>query len=157
MNKIEQLEAQVKDLQAQIEAIKEENTSFKNKETPWVLANANEEGFAVSGKLSGEAIHSSRYAEDDLNSFSSEEIAQGFANAFRVMILLRQCEGAGKLDADGDGWATGSDGSVEWYQSPQSFMLCPPFPSDELALVAANSVGIENIKNAYKFLSNIKD
>ena len=124
---------------------------------PWALADVGEDCYFINGNLDGEVEVSTRVAEDDLNSFYSEEVAQGFANAFRVMILLRQCEGAGELDQDGDGWIFDSDGDTDRFDNSSCFTLCPPFPSEALACAAANSVGIENIKNAYKFLSNIKD
>ena len=154
MTKIEELEAQLVKVQEELEELKRQQPA---KATPWQLTEDLEEGYMVSVELNGEVSESVRSYENDLNAFDSEEVAKGFANAFRVMILLRQCEGAGELDQDGDGWIFDSDGDTDRFGNSSCFTLCPPFPSEALACAAANSVGIENIKNAYKFLSNIKD
>ena len=150
---IEQLEQQLADIQAELAVMKEKQKEM-SVATPWAITSVGTNGYAVHAHFIGDCIDTSRVSEEDLNAFAKEEVAQGFANAFRVMILLRQCEGAGQWEENGRGWTVSAAwGEVDNFSCTEFFTICPPFPSRELAKAAADKVGIENIKAAYKFLA----
>ena len=59
---------------------------------------------------------------------------------------------------DEDGFIVDNEGGGPRcaYYEGESFGVCPPFPSKELARQAVEALGIERIKRAYATLSNIK-
>lgn len=89
------------------------------------------------------------------NIFPTEEIAQAYGNAFSVMLELRRQPGSGVRKADGVGYVPNEHGSIDWYGSSECFVLCPPFPSGELAEAARGAVGRERIVAAYKTLTGV--
>jgi len=154
---IESLQAQLNSIQQQIEALAKEKEATKG-ETPWELAETYEVGYSFPAQLNGDIESTARESFDELNSFKSRSVAEGFDNAFHVMIALRQCEGAGKLDEACCGhWM---DENEEFFATTSRYFYCfgifPPFPSEELAHAAANKVGKDKIIAAYKFLSNVE-
>lgn len=152
---LEALKQQISALQEQVQQLEEKGKHEEKKESPWALSEVGGEGYMISGKIDHKISSSIRLA-NDVNSFVSEDVAKGFANAFRVMILLRQGEGAGNLPNDGIGWMVNKEGETDWFDSANEFALFPPFPSKALAEAAASAVGVDNIIAAYKFLSNME-
>lgn len=96
----------------------------------------------------------------DQNIFPSREIAEAYADAFRVMLELRRCEGAGHYYVEyGEehGWYIREDGAdYACKEYNHVFAFCPPFPTEDLAQAAIDKVGGERILTAYKFLANVK-
>jgi len=154
---IESLQAQLNSIQQQIEVLAKVGEATKV-ESPWALADVNEDCYFVALHLNGEVDKGGRYNDLDLNSFKERSVAEGFANAFHVMIALRQCEGAGKVgEGNVSHWM---DENEEFNGTCASYKYCftlfPPFPSEELAIAAATKVGHDKIIAAYKFLSNVE-
>lgn len=137
-----------------LEEIEKETSQNQWKKIPWQLAEANEPAYYFDVVLSGDVLDGYRSASYDLNAFKEESVAKGFANAFSVMIQLRQCEGAGDRDQDGRGWLVDSSGELDWGDDSTHFGVFPLFPNKEKALAAAESVGIDKIMAAYKFLAS---
>jgi len=152
---IESLQAQLNSIQQQIEELANEKEATKG-DTPWALVDVNEDCYFVALHLNGEVDEGGRYNDLDLNSFKERSVAEGFANAFHVMIALRQCEGAGKLDSEDCGWVVDLMGDADWFSTAEHFSLFPPFPSERHAVDAAKKVGHDKIIAAYKFLSNVE-
>lgn len=152
--KIEQIEQQLADLQEQLAALKQESTVKESKKTPWALGDVADDGYMVCSLFDGDALAGTRCNLSDINCFASEDVAKGFANAFHVMVALRQCEGAGEFDADGRGNVVDEyDENACWPQNASPRLaLFHPFPSEELAKAAADKVGRDKIAAAYKFL-----
>ena len=155
---IEAIEQELARLQAQIAELRaaEQAAKEKPKKTPWAVVDVENVGFEVNSTLCGGVLCDAwRAFERDYNTFASEDIAKGFANAFHVMIALRQCEGAGEVDDTNYGCVIQSDGDTDYWtrQAYFGFSLFPPFPSGELARAAANKVGRDKIAAAYKFLA----
>ena len=156
MNKLEQMEAQLKEMQKQIEKMKAEAESSQ-----WALGEFGEECFGVNGCLNSTEVETRRACPDDYNAFKEEHVAQGFANAFHVMIALRQCEGAGEVGGDGKGWFMSSAEMFSWGNPTYDSYFCyytlvPPFPSKDLLNKAIEAVGKEKILQAYEFLATGK-
>ena len=151
---LEELKQQVAAIQQRIEEIEKKASHKGEKQMPWELAEVNEPAYYFDVVLSGDVLDGYREASYDLNAFKEESVAKGFANAFSVMIQLRQCEGAGERVADGQGWKLSSDGIVDCWWGNNNFSLFPPFPTQDDALAAAESVGIDRIIAAYKFLAS---
>lgn len=159
---LEELKQQVVVWQQQVSAIQqrieevEKETSQKEekKKTPWQLADVGGDGYCVDAYLDGTIGQGERYDDTDLNSFEKESVAKGFANAFSVMIQLRQCEGAGMFDHNGYGWLLDyfGDGIVRQKKDEACYSLFPPFPSYREAFAAAKSVGFDKIVAVYRFL-----
>lgn len=159
MNKLEQLEAQVKELQKQIEEMKNA-PSQRGYSSPWALVE-DEYGYCVGAFLNGKIGQSEKANENDYNAFKEEHVAQGFANAFHVMIALRQCEGAGEVGEEGKGWFMSSADMKVWGNPTYDsyfyyYTLVPPFPSEDLLNKAIESVGKEKILQAHEFLATGK-
>ena len=160
MNKLEQMEAQLKELQKQIEEMKAKEASQNGYVSPWALLELGqgEDGYSIDPYLSGDIDDSHRNFAVDHNAFKEQHVAQGFANAFHVMVALRQCEGAGDVGDDDKGWLMGADEDNMWgYPTEASetyyFALCPPFPSEALLNKAIEAVGKEKLLQAYEFLA----
>lgn len=152
---LEELRQQVFAIQQRIEEIEKESSQNQGKKTPWQLADVCSNAYFVNAYLDGTVGESIRTKEGDYNAFEQQSVAQGFANAFSVMIRLRQCEGAGMFDHIGSGWIIDYSGDVEWKEKDEAcYSLFPPFPSYGEALAAAKSVGIDKIIAAYKFLAS---
>ena len=160
MNKLEQLEAQLKEMQKQIEEMKNA-PSQKGYSSPWALSCTGEDGHCLDVYLNRQINGYERGDEDDYNAFKEEHAAQGFANAFHVMIALRQCEGAGEVSEEGKGWFMSSAEMFSWGNPTYDSYFCyytlvPPFPSKALLNKAIESVGKEKILQAYEFLATGK-
>lgn len=105
--------------------------------------------------------HCSASIWKDQNIFPDEKTAEGYADAFRVMLELRRCEGAGHYYEEyGDqyGW-TISLSEVDTYAKDyvEVFAFFPPFPTKELAQSALDNVGKDRVLSAIRFLANVKD
>ena len=122
-----------------------------------------EEGWAIHAYLDRDVLESSKY-NDDNNIFPTEEMAEGYAKAFHMLVMLRKQLGSGMTDEDGAGWF------VDVYndnlrldvcyvdESPEAFSLVPPFPTDELLRNAIEAVGGEQaVIEVMKFLANVKE
>lgn len=145
---------QVSAIQQRIEEIEKETSQKEEKKTPWQLADIGCGGYFVDACLAGTIVQGERCTELDNNAFAQQSVAQGFANAFSVMIQLRQCEGAGERAQYGSGWLVDSSGELDWWDDSTHFGVFPPFPNKEKALAAAQSIGIDRIISAYKFLAS---
>lgn len=160
----------LKALQAQVAQIQQE---LDNEEAPAVEkypAMLSSEGIYFLGSDNYNVVHmiwldegDTLSAKDDINVFPDEATAQGYAEAFKVMLELRRCEGAGhfcdNVCLEDQGWPLDIyNGGVEQYcvDSPEMFTLFPPFPNKELAQAAMNKVGKDRIIAAAKFLANMK-
>ena len=102
-------------------------------------------------------------AEVDCNAFPDYDTAEKYAEAFKVMLELRRCEGAGHY-SDGEGWGFSCDecdpeGGITYYSKGDHnlFSFFPPFPTEELAEAAMKKVGKDRIIASIKFLANIKE
>ena len=153
MSKREQIEAQIQALRLQIENLEKEALAAELADTPWAIVDVEEKGHTVDVYFDGYVKTAKRYSENDLNVFKNESTAKGFANAFHVMIALRQCEGAGQYDYNGGGFMINNNGYLEHYYGGSYFSLFPPFQTIELANAAADKVGRDKIVAAYKFLA----
>lgn len=96
---------------------------------------------------------------EDQNIFPDEATAQGYADAFKVMLELRRCEGAGHYYDDcGEfrGVSFDSEAGVSNFSQEYSemFAFFPPFPTEELAQAALLKVGKDRIIAAARFLAN---
>lgn len=151
---IEELKQHVAAIQQRIEEIEKEASQKEEKKTPWQLADIGGDGYFVYACLDGTIGQGERCTDLDYNTFAQQAVAQGFANAFSVMIQLRQCEGAGERGADGCGWRLTSEETYDWWRGDSTLSFFPPFPSKELASAAAKSVGVDKIIAAYKFLAS---
>lgn len=154
---IQDLEERIKALQSEVEAMKKQEAEKEKKDSPWALAELGSmDAYFVNSCIDGGVLgFVERKSLRDFNAFKTEETAKGFANAFHVMIALRQCEGAGETDKDDEGFYLTQDGysgittSEDW----ESFCVCPPFPSEELLMKAVEEVGEDKIIAAYEFLA----
>lgn len=151
---LEELKQHAAAIQQRIEEIEKEASQKEEKKTPWQLADIGGDGYFVDACLAGTIGQGDRCTELDYNAFAQQSVAQGFANAFSVMIQLRQCEGAGGRVTDGHGWMLNPGGIVGCGFGNHSFGLFPPYPTQDDALAAAKSVGIDKIVAAYKFLAS---
>jgi hypothetical protein len=163
MNKLQQIEQKMKELQAELEEAiatmkKEEATTATLGSMLPAFEGGALRGYCLDG-YNFEPISGSIAEEDDQNIFPDKETAEGYADALRVMTELRRCEGSGIRDVngDGDGFMVGEDGFVDNCYSANYFALCPPFSTEELLQAAVEKVGMERISNAYKFLAGVKD
>lgn len=144
---------QVSAIQQRIEEIEKETSQKGEKKTPWQLSDVGSGAFFVDSSLDGTIRESYRIGDGDNNAFAQQSVAQGFANAFSVMIQLRQCERAGERVADMHGWMLNPEGIAGWGDDSVYFGVFPPFPTQDDALAAAESVGFDKIVAAYKFLA----
>lgn len=157
---IQDLEERIKALQSEVEAMKKQEAEKEKKDSPWALAELGSlDAYFVNSFIDGGVLgFVERKSLRDFNAFKTEETAKGFANAFHVMIALRQCEGAGDgfvEDHQKNGWFLDRDGDCmrDLLYRADSFTLCPPFPSEDLLGNAVEVVGADNIVAAYKFLA----
>lgn len=161
MNKLEELEAQLKDIQQQIDEMKIVHTGMPYKNEPCyfpMLAGCGEWYFE-SCNFNIDRLNKPTTAESDQNIFPTEEIASAYGDAFRVMLELRRCVGAGHYYEEyGEKCGYTYDGvciAHEWGGS-QLFSLVPPFPTRELCQAAVDKIGCLRIQAAYKLLANVK-
>ena len=138
MSKAEELQQKLNELQAELDALKEEE-----KKEPLKAM------LPVPDNLTG-------YRLSLAMDFPDQETAEAYADVFRTILELRRQPGSGQLDCEGDGWIVECCGRADWSCDKTLFTLCPPFPSKELAEQAGETVGTERIKRAYATLSNIK-
>ena len=108
--------------------------------------------------------HCSASIWKDQNIFPDAETAEGYAEAFKVMLELRRCEGAGHYYTTSLGevcaYSLGYDYKVEsLYLKSFSIMYAffPPFPTEGLAQAALDKIGCSRIRSAIRFLANVKD
>jgi hypothetical protein len=158
---IQDLEERIKDLQAELEGLKENTMKGQKKDSPWALVDQEDTGYTVGIRLNGEVGAYERENEYNFNVFKTQETAKGFANAFHAMVALRQCEGAGDgfvEDRQEYGWFLDRDGDCmrDLAYRVDSFTICPPFPSEDLLRKAVEGVGEDKIIAAYEFLATGK-
>lgn len=155
----------LKALQAQVAQIQQELDNEKDgvvEGYPTMLADKG--GFYLDGCFLPDGIGGINTADEfDQNIFPDEDTAQGYAEAFKVMLELRRCERAGYY-SDEDGWGFNCDewnpmGGITYYsrRDHDLFSFFPPFPTEELAEAAMKKVGKDRIVASLKFLANIKE
>ena len=112
---------------------------------------------AYSSGYCGEAT------KEDQNLFPDEATAKAYGDAFSVMLALRRCKGSGRANTGCmetgfyyDACIEGIDSS-SIFISPETFSVCPPFPTEEAAREAVRFVGEDRIAAAIKLLANVKD
>ena len=90
--------------------------------------------------------------------FRTHEQAAAVADAFCVLMELRNQEGAGLVNVNGDGYVYEIyDGEFlydYWCPLAKSF-ICPPFPSRELCERAVNNVGRERVERCLKLFAMV--
>lgn len=162
---IQAMERKLQEMQEQLKAMREE----KEKKDTGFPAMLPDEGkyFLSNDRFTPEHMDwttLSAKEDDDQNVFPSQQIAEAYADAFRVMLELRRCEGAGHYYEEyGDfyGWSICQWGSnpLDWYPKGchEMFAFFPPFPTEELAQAAIDNVGKERIIAAMQLLANVKD
>lgn len=157
---IEAMERKLQEMQEQLKAMKEECASGT---FPAMLPDEGEyflsqEKFVVE-HLSWSGGMSAKQDRDQ-NVFPSQEIAEAYGDAFRVMLELRRCEGAGhysEYNDEGYGYACCIDSVVAYTpECYEAFSIVPPFPTEELAQAAIDSVGKERIVAAMQLLANAR-
>lgn len=123
---LEELKQHVAAIQQRIKELEKLPSQSQGKKTPWQITDVGVKGFFFVGHLDGRVRESERYNDTDLNSFEKESVAKGFANAFSVMIQLRQCEGAGERGEDGCGWMLTSEETYDWWRGDSYLSFFPP-------------------------------
>lgn len=158
MTELEQLKQSLAEMQERLTMLeKEEKKAGRKSMLP------DGEPIGVGGHKTHIVLHSYNYYSSDFpdDLFPDKETAEAYADAFRVMLELRRCEGSGEVDRTGDGWFYEIHHQSFDYNTPhvapENFSLCPPFPSEEACEAAINKVGKERVIAAYKLLAGVKD
>ena len=148
-------------MQEQLIALKKQNNVGEEKAPsmlpPLVEGKA---GYFINHDLCGDGIV---YCdESDLNFFPTKELAEAYADAFKVVLELRRQPFSGEVDGEGRGYIFCGNGfGYDWYPydtyNMELFQLCPPFPSPEACEAAVEAVGRERIIKAYRLLANVKE
>jgi len=147
----------------QVAQIRQELDNEKDgvvEEYPAMLAD--EGGFYLDGCFSPYFLGGILTASNlDQNIFPDEDTAQRYAEAFKVMLELRRCEGAGHYYEEYGNFRGYSidQNTIDSFDRgcPEMFAFFPPFPTEELAKAAMKKVGKDRIIASLKFLANIKE
>ena len=116
--------------------------------------------------FNGDAVDSSKHCAEDNNIFPTRKMAEGYAKAFHMMLMLRKQPGSGTTDNNGCGYYIAVDlrgTTLSFYPVNvggivECFSLAPPFPNKELLRNAVEAVGGERaVIEVMKFLANVKD
>lgn len=162
--RIEAIECKLQERQEQLKAMKEARSTgsfpaMLPDRGDWFLS---QEQFNAENMSWNDGM--SAKDSKDQNVFPSQEVAEAYGDAFRVMLELRRCEGAGHYYEEyGEdyGWSINciNWGRPDCYSKdfPEMFSLFPPFPTEALAQAAIDNVGKERIIAAMKLLANVKD
>ena len=156
MNKIEMLEKQLAEMQKQLDEMKKQ--SAESKELPSMLPPLEEGnvGYFIDHNFKVDGI--TYCDESDIDFFPTPELAEAYADAFKVIIELRRQPFSGDYNGMCDAYYIESDGVVSrsdcW--NVACFAICPPFPSYEACEAAVKAVGEGRILAAYRLLANVK-
>ena len=99
MSKAEELQQKLNELQAELDALKEEE-----KKEPLKAMLPKEGYWWLNEIFAAERTEYTRIVGKDQNILPDKETAEAYAEAFRVMLELRRMPGSGQLDCEGDRW-----------------------------------------------------
>lgn len=128
---IEAMERKLQEMQEQLKAMKEERA--KDTFLP-MLPDVGQYflGADMFAVIETDRCTLSAKRDNDQNIFHSKDIAEAYGDAFRVMLELRRCEGAGHYDEDYQGtyaFALDEEGDIHLASSDDTtrFILFPHF------------------------------
>jgi hypothetical protein len=170
MNTLSQLEQQAKEMQAKldemkatIEAQRKAEEDKQNLKSPfgigsgefyYVLSRCFDKGFEVKGRYD-----LSCFKADTKYIFNSQESAENWADAFRVILELRSCEGVEANTCEKQQYYVFTSKQLSVYVDyayVQTGFVSPAFSTEESAKKAMLTVGEERISKAFKTLMGLQ-